>query len=166
MFWEELFLVCYELCYVEICVLVSGYVVGLKVFIDGGVIGFGELLMYIVFNSDSLEVEGQFVVNLVDWIYSGLLVEMLFIVFNQSKILWVIGEVIMVSVDCLFDEQNKQFYYVLCVQVDVVVMGKLKGLQICLGMVVQVFVCIGECLLFNYLFKFLFDCVYVVLVEN
>ncbi|WP_410961528.1 HlyD family secretion protein, partial [Salmonella sp. SAL4457] len=85
-------------------------VAGLKVFTDGGVIGPGELLMYIVPNSDSLDVEGQLAVNLVDRILSGLPVEMLFTAFNQRKTPRVTGEVTMVSADLLIDEQNKQPY--------------------------------------------------------
>ncbi|WP_337589004.1 HlyD family secretion protein [Pseudomonas aeruginosa] len=145
---------------------VSGYVAGLKVFTDGGVIGPGELLMYIVPNSDSLEVEGQLAVNLVDRIHSGLPVEMLFTAFNQSKTPRVTGEVTMVSADRLLDEQNKQPYYALRAQVDAAAMGKLKGLQIRPGMAVQVFVRTGERSLLNYLFKPLFDRAHVALAEN
>ncbi|EOZ4757046.1 alkaline protease secretion protein AprE, partial [Pseudomonas aeruginosa] len=144
----------------------SGYVAGLKVFTDGGVIGPGELLMYIVPNSDSLEVEGQLAVNLVDRIHSGLPVEMLFTAFNQSKTPRVTGEVTMVSADRLLDEQNKQPYYALRAQVDAAAMGKLKGLQIRPGMAVQVFVRTGERSLLNYLFKPLFDRAHVALAEN
>lgn len=111
--WEELSSARYELRHAEIRAPVSGYVAGLKVFTDGGVIGPGELLMYIVPNSDSLEVEGQLAVNLVDRIHSGLPVEMLFTAFNQSKTPRVTGEVTMVSADRLLDEQNKQPYYAL-----------------------------------------------------
>ena len=142
--WEELSSARYELRHAEIRAPVSGYVAGLKVFTDGGVIGPGELLMYIVPNSDSLEVEGQLAVNLVDRIHSGLPVEMLFTAFNQSKTPRVTGEVTMVSADRLLDEQNKQPYYALRAQVDAAAMGKLKGLQIRPGMAVQVFVRTGE----------------------
>ncbi|MCR3863802.1 alkaline protease secretion protein AprE, partial [Pseudomonas aeruginosa] len=164
--WEELSSARYELRHAEIRAPVSGYVAGLKVFTDGGVIGPGELLMYIVPNSDSLEVEGQLAVNLVDRIHSGLPVEMLFTAFNQSKTPRVTGEVTMVSADRLLDEQNKQPYYALRAQVDAAAMGKLKGLQIRPGMAVQVFVRTGERSLLNYLFKPLFDRAHVALAEN
>ena len=164
--WEELSSARYELRHAEIRAPVSGYVAGLKVFTDGGVIGPGELLMYIVPNSDSLEVEGQLAVNLVDRIHSGLPVEMLFTAFNQSKTPRVTGEVTMVSADRLLDEQNKQPYYALRAQVDAAGMGKLKGLQIRPGMAVQVFVRTGERSLLNYLFKPLFDRAHVALAEN
>ena len=165
-FWEQLSSARYELQHAQIKAPVSGYVAGLKVFTEGGVINPGQLLMYIVPNSDSLEVEGQLPVNLVDKIHRGLPVEMLFTAFNQSKTPRVAGAVTMVSADRLLDEQSHQPYYALRAQVDAQAMGKLKGLQIRPGMAVEVFVRTGERSLLNYLFKPLFDRAHVALAEN
>jgi protease secretion system membrane fusion protein len=164
--WEELTSARYALQLSEVRAPVSGYVAGLRVFTDGGVINPGELLMYVVPNSDSLEVEGQLAVNLIDKVHSGLPVEMLFTAFNQSKTPRVSGEVTMVSADRLLDEQTRQPYYSLRAQVDAQGMGKLAGERIRPGMPVQVFIRTGERSLLNYLFKPLFDRAHLALTES
>lgn len=80
--------------------------------------------------------------------------------------LWVEGEVILVLVDCLLDECSEVLYYWVCICVGEEGVCCLVGLEICLGMLVEVFVCSGECLLLNYLFKLLVDCIYLVLGEE
>jgi protease secretion system membrane fusion protein len=164
--WEQLSSARYDLRHAEIQAPVSGYVAGLKVFTEGGVISPGQLLMYIVPNSDNLEVEGQLAVNLVDKIHRGLPVEMLFTAFNQSKTPRVTGQVTLVSADRLLDEQSNRPYYALRAQVDAEGMGQLKGLRIRPGMAVDVFVRTGERSLFSYLFKPLFDRAHVALAED
>ena len=122
--------------------------------------------MYIVPNSNSLEVEGQLAVNLVDKVHQGLPVEMLFTAFNQSKTPRVSGHVTLVSADRLVDEQSNQPYYGLRAQVDPAGMAQLHGLQIRPGMSLEVFVRTGERSLLSYLFKPLFDRAHVALTES
>ncbi|WXL27938.1 HlyD family type I secretion periplasmic adaptor subunit [Ectopseudomonas mendocina] len=163
---EQLASARYALQLTDVRAPVSGYVAGMRVFTEGGVINPGELLMYVVPNSDSLEVEGQLAVNLIDKVHSGLPVEMLFTAFNQSKTPRVSGAVTMVSADRLVDEQNRQPYYALRAQVDAQGMSKLNGEQIRPGMPVEIFIRTGERSLLNYLFKPLFDRAHVALTES
>ncbi|MCU1717097.1 HlyD family type I secretion periplasmic adaptor subunit [Pseudomonas sp. 5P_3.1_Bac2] len=164
--WQQLSGARFELQQTEVKAPVSGYVAGLKVFTEGGVISPAELLMYIVPSSNSLEVEGQLPVNLIDKVHDGLPVEMLFTAFNQSKTPRISGQVSMVTADRLVDEQNRQPYYGLRAQVDEAGMAKLAGLQIRPGMSVEVFVRTGERSLLSYLFKPLLDRAHVALTES
>ena len=164
--WQQLNSARYELAHAQIKAPVDGFVAGLKVYTNGGVIRPGDVLMYIVPNSDSLEVEGQLAVNLVDKVHQGLPVEMLFTAFNQSKTPRVSGHVTLVSADRLVDEQSNQPYYGLRAQVDPAGMAQLHGLQIRPGMSLEVFVRTGERSLLSYLFKPLFDRAHVALTES
>jgi protease secretion system membrane fusion protein len=164
--WQQLSAARFELQQTEVKAPVSGYVAGLKVFTEGGVISPAELLMYIVPSTNSLEVEGQLPVNLIDKVHDGLPVEMLFTAFNQSKTPRISGQVSMVTADRLIDEQNRQPYYGLRAQVDAEGMAKLAGLQIRPGMSVEVFVRTGERSLLSYLFKPLLDRAHVALTES
>ncbi len=136
---------------------VSGTVVGLNVFTNGGVVSPGFRMMDVVPNNQPLIVEGRLPVNLIDKVRPGLPVDMMFTAFNQSKTPHVMGKVTMISADRLVDEKTGMPYY----QIDAVVtpggMKKIANLQVRPGMPVEMFVKTGERTMMNYLMKPIMD---------
>ncbi|MFJ5385465.1 HlyD family type I secretion periplasmic adaptor subunit [Pectobacterium sp. CHL-2024] len=145
---------------------VSGTVVGLKVFTEGGVIAPGQTLLEIVPDDQPLFVDARLPVELVDKVWPGLSVELQFVAFNQSTTPRVAGTVELLSADRLLDERDGSPYYSLRVQVDEAGKRALEGLEVKPGMPVQGFVRTGERSFVNYLFKPLMDRLHLALTEE
>ncbi|MGI8464558.1 HlyD family type I secretion periplasmic adaptor subunit [Pectobacterium punjabense] len=145
---------------------VSGTVVGLKVFTEGGVIAPGQTLLEIVPDDQPLQVDARLPVELVDKVWPGLAVELQFVAFNQSTTPRVAGTVELLSADRLLDERDGSPYYSLRVMVDDAGKRALEGLEVKPGMPVQGFVRTGERSFVNYLFKPLMDRLHLALTEE
>ena len=149
----------FQLSNVEVKAPVAGTVVGLAVFTNGGVIPSGFKLMDIVPEGDPLVAEGQLPVNLVDKVYPGLKVELIFSAFNANKTPHIEGEVATVAADRQVDERTGNAFYVVKVKVTP------KGHQMMAqhqmdarpGMPVELFVKTGERTMMNYLFRPILD---------
>jgi protease secretion system membrane fusion protein len=136
---------------------VAGTVVGLSVFTKGAVVAPGFKLMDIVPVEDSLVVEGQLPVHLVDKVYPGLPVNLMFTAFNQNKTPHIPGEVVNVSADRFIEEQTGQPYYKVTSKVAPEGMKLIYNLKIRPGMPVDMFVKTGERTMLNYLFRPILD---------
>ncbi|MES2161677.1 MAG: HlyD family type I secretion periplasmic adaptor subunit [Pseudomonadota bacterium] len=149
----------FDFASVEIKSPVAGTVVGSSVFTRGGVVGAGARLMEIVPSNDTLVVEGQLPVNLIDKVQPGLKVDLIFSAFNANKTPHIPGEVIQVAADRTVDERTGQPYYK--VRSRVTPEGaKLiadKKLNVVPGMPVEMFVKTGERSMMSYLLKPIFD---------
>lgn len=149
----------FQLSNIDVKAPVAGTVVGLAVFTNGGVIPSGFKLMDIVPEGDPLVAEGQLPVNLVDKVYPGLKVELIFSAFNANKTPHIEGEVVLVAADRQVDERTGMPYYVVKVKVTS------KGQQMMAehkmdarpGMPVELFVKTGERTMMNYLFRPILD---------
>lgn len=156
----------FNLANIQMRAPVSGTVVGLKVFTEGGVIAPGQTLLEIVPDDQPLLVDARLPVELVDKIWPGLPVELQFVAFNQSTTPRVAGTVELLSADRLLDERDGSPYYSLRVVVDDEGKRALEGLEIKPGMPVQGFVRTGERSFVNYLFKPLMDRLHLALTEE
>ncbi|MBE5204513.1 HlyD family type I secretion periplasmic adaptor subunit [Pectobacterium quasiaquaticum] len=156
----------FNLANIQMRAPVSGTVVGLKVFTEGGVIAPGQTLLEIVPDDQPLLVDARLPVELVDKIWPGLPVELQFVAFNQSTTPRVAGTVELLSADRLLDERDGSPYYSLRVQVDEAGKRALEGLEVKPGMPVQGFVRTGERSFVNYLFKPLMDRLHLALTEE
>lgn len=156
----------FNLANIQMRAPVSGTVVGLKVFTEGGVIGPGQTLLEIVPDDQPLLVDARLPVELVDKVWPGLPVELQFVAFNQSMTPRVAGTVELLSADRLLDERDGSPYYSLRVMVDDEGKRALEGLEIKPGMPVQGFVRTGERSFVNYLFKPLMDRLHLALTEE
>ncbi|MBI0549227.1 HlyD family type I secretion periplasmic adaptor subunit [Pectobacterium parmentieri] len=156
----------FNLANIQIRAPVSGTVVGLKVFTEGGVIAPGQTLLEIVPDDQPLRVDAHLPVELVDKVWPGLPVELQFVAFNQSTTPRVAGTVELLSADRLLDERDGSPYYSLRVMVDDEGKRALEGLEIKPGMPVQGFVRTGERSFVNYLFKPLMDRLHLALTEE
>lgn len=142
---------------IEIKAPVAGTVVGLSVFAKGAVVAAGFKLMDIVPNEDGLIVEGRLPVHLVDKVYAGLTVNMLFTAFNQNKTPHIPGIITNVSADRFIDERTGQSYYKVISKVAPEGVKQMSALKVRPGMPVDLFVVTGERTMLNYLFKPIFD---------
>ncbi|MBN3050069.1 HlyD family type I secretion periplasmic adaptor subunit [Pectobacterium brasiliense] len=156
----------FNLANIQMRAPVSGTVVGLKVFTEGGVIAPGQTLLEIVPDDQPLLVDARLPVELVDKVWPGLSVELQFVAFNQSTTPRVAGTVELLSADRLLDERDGSPYYSLRVQVDESGKRALEGLEVKPGMPVQGFVRTGERSFVNYLFKPLMDRLHLALTEE
>ncbi|KFF62187.1 HlyD family type I secretion periplasmic adaptor subunit [Pectobacterium brasiliense] len=156
----------FNLANIQMRAPVSGTVVGLKVFTEGGVIAPGQTLLEIVPDDQPLFVDARLPVELVDKVWPGLSVELQFVAFNQSTTPRVAGTVELLSADRLLDERDGSPYYSLRVQVDEAGKRALEGLEVKPGMPVQGFVRTGERSFVNYLFKPLMDRLHLALTEE
>ena len=149
----------FQLSNVEVKAPVAGTVVGLAVFTNGGVIPSGFKLMDIVPEGDPLVVEGQLPVNLVDKVYPGLKVELIFSAFNANKTPHIEGEVVLVAADRQVEERTGAAFYVVKVKVtpkghQMMAQHKMDARP---GMPVELFVKTGERTMMNYLFRPILD---------
>jgi membrane fusion protein, protease secretion system len=142
---------------IEIKAPVAGTVVGLSVFTTGAVVAPGFKLMDIVPVEDSLVVEGQLPVHLVDKVYPGLPVNLIFTAFNQNKTPHIPGEVVTVSADRFIEEQTGQPYYKVTSKVAPEGVKMIYNLKIRPGMPVDMFVKTGERTMMNYLLRPILD---------
>lgn len=156
----------FNLANIQMRAPVSGTVVGLKVFTEGGVIAPGQTVLEIVPDDQPLFVDARLPVELVDKVWPGLPVELQFVAFNQSTTPRVAGTVELLSADRLLDERDGSPYYSLRVQVDEAGKRALEGLEVKPGMPVQGFVRTGERSFVNYLFKPLMDRLHLALTEE
>lgn len=149
----------YELANVDVKAPADGIVVGLAVFTKGGVVQPGFRMMDIVPTNDPLVVEGQLAVNLVDKVYPGLPVDLMFSAFNSNTTPHIPGEVTQVSADRTVDERTGVPYFVVRVRVTPEgekLIAKHK-LDIQPGMPADLFVKTGERTMMNYLIKPIID---------
>jgi len=156
----------YDLGNTAIVAPVAGTVVGLTVFTQGGVVGGGEPLMEIVPSGAPLEIDARLKVDLVDKVYPGLNVDLMFTAFNQNKTPKIPGEVSLISADRLVEKANGEPYYQMRIKVTPEGMHMLNGLDIKPGMPVEVFVKTGERSLLSYLFKPILDRAHTSLTEE
>lgn len=156
----------YDLGNTSIVSPVDGTVVGLSIFTQGGVVGAGDHLMDIVPSEASLVVDSRLKVEMIDKVYSGLPVELMFTAFNQNKTPKIPGTVTLISADRLIDKGTGEPYYQMQVTVTPKGLKMLRGADIKPGMPVDVFVKTGSRSLLSYLFKPILDRAHTSLTEE
>ena len=156
----------YDLANVVIKAPVDGTVVGMAIFTHGGVIGPGFKMMDIVPSGDSLDIEGQLPVHLIDKVHPDLPVELMFSAFNLNLTPNVPGTVTHVSADRYTDEKTGLPYYKIKVKVAPEGMKMISDLEIRPGMPVDLFVKTGERTMMNYLLKPILDHIKMSMTEE
>ena len=156
----------YDLGNTSIVSPVDGTVVGLSIFTQGGVVGAGDHLMDIVPSEASLVVDSRLKVEMIDKVYSGLPVELMFTAFNQNKTPKIPGTVTLISADRLVDKGTGEPYYQIQVTVTPEGLKMLSSADIKPGMPVEVFVKTGSRSLLSYLFKPILDRAHTSLTEE
>lgn len=163
---ERISILQFDLENTDIKAPVDGTVVNLSVFTKGAVIPQGGKLLEIVPLNVPLVIDAEVPTQLIDKLYPGLEVELMFTAFNQNKTPKIFGRVHTISADRLIDEKNGFPYYKIRVEVNKDGEKKLKNFNVRPGMSVEVFIKTGERTLLSYLFKPLFDRMHSALREE
>ena len=163
---QQLKLAEFEVANSKITAPVSGTVVGLKIYTEGGTVSRDRLLMEIVPANSDLHISAQLPVQLIDKVTVGLPAELLFTAFNQTTTPRITGQVVFAGADRLYDENNRLSYYELSIRVDERAKEKFRGFRVQPGMPVEVFIRTGERPLLSYLFKPLWDRLHLALTEE
>ena len=147
---------------------VDGQVVNLTIFTKGGVVGPGAKVMEIIPLNESLIVEGQLAVHLVDKAHAGESVELLFTAFNQNRTPHIPAKLLSVGADRIIEERTGAPYYKVLAAVTpkgMSMLGKLK-LKVLPGMPVEMFIKTGERTMMSYFLKPILDRSYSALREE
>lgn len=146
----------YDLSNAEVKSPAAGVVVNQAQLTVGAVISAGTKVMSIVPDNEALQVEAMLPIHLIDNVYPGLPVEMLFPAFDQTKTPRIPGILQSISADRLTDEKLGP-YYKAKVMVSPEGMHLLGNNKIRPGMPVEVFIITGERTMMSYLLKPLLD---------
>ncbi|URQ60666.1 HlyD family efflux transporter periplasmic adaptor subunit [Pantoea alhagi] len=147
----------YDLDNTQITAPVSGTVMALNVLTPGSVLSAGETLMEIVPQDTPLVIAAQVSATLIDKVYPGLAVNIMFNALNQNKTPVIPGYVTLVSPDRLEDKKSGESYYEIQVLVTDEGRQLLSNVDIRPGMPVSVLIKTGARSLLSYLFKPVLD---------
>lgn len=147
---------------------VDGRVVNLTIFTKGGVVGAGSTLMEVIPTNESLIIEGQLPVHLVDKAHAGQSVELLFTAFNQNRTPHIPAQLKSVGADRILDERTGTPFFKVQAVVAPEGIRMLNSLKLTVrpGMPVEIFIRTGERTLMSYLLKPIIDRSYTALREE
>jgi protease secretion system membrane fusion protein len=141
----------------EVKAPITGTVVGLKVFTEGGVIKAGDLLMEVVPENGNLIIEARVPPQYIDKVRVGLTAFTRFTAFNVNTTPVVDGEVSLVAPDKTFAPDGKEEFYLAHIKTTEGALQRLQGLEVQPGMPVEIVVKTGERTFMSYLLKPLSD---------
>lgn len=136
---------------------VAGFVSGLSVHTEGGVVSPGQVLMNIVPKAGAMEVEGQLPIHLANKIAPGMPVDIMFTALKSHQTPIVTGVVNSVSADRLVDAATGAPYFLVKINTTPEGLAKLGQQKITPGMPAEAFIRTGERTFLNYLVKPLTD---------
>lgn len=136
---------------------VDGAVVNLQVFTKGQVVQAGLKLMEISPVNTGLVIEAKVPVNLIDKVYTGLPVEMIFSALNQRTTPRIPGTVTVVSADKTSDDRTGESYYKIQARVSDKGIKLLGDNNIRPGMPADVYIITGERTMMNYMLRPILD---------
>jgi len=142
----------------EVRAPVSGSIVGLKVFTEGGVIGAAMVLMEVVPKDETLIVQAKIPANIIDKVRVGMPTDMRFTAFDQTTTPVIPGRISVVGADKEPGDGGKEGeFYVAQVETTKEGLDLLGGLKVQPGMPVDVVIKAGERSFMSYLLKPLTD---------
>ena len=156
----------FELANTELKSPVDGQVVNLTVFTVGGIVAAGSKVMEVTPTNESLIIEGQLPVHLIDKAHAGESVELMFTAFNQNRTPHVQAILLSVGADRILDERTGAPYFKVLASVTPKGMRLLGDLKVRPGMPVEMFIKTGERSMMSYLLKPVFDRMHSALRED
>ena len=130
---------------------IAGVVVGLRVFTSGAVIGPRDVLMEIVPDDKRLIIEARIRPEDINHVHDGSEADIRLTAYKQRTTPLVQGSVVYVSGDRMVDEQTKQPYYVVHVDVSAASLARGGNLTLQAGMPAEVYIRTDERSTFDYL---------------
>jgi membrane fusion protein, type I secretion system len=138
---------------VEIRAPTSGVVHQLAAHTIGGVVGPGEVIMEIVPDADTLEVDARLKPTEIDQVRIGQKSRVSFPAFNRQMTPELTGVVSYISADLSHDKQSNATYYTVKVSLPGAELRRLGDLRLVSGMPVEAFLEAGTRTMISYLFK-------------
>ena len=154
---EKLNPVDFDLANTELKSPVDGQVVNITIFTKGGVVSSGQKVMEVVPSNESLVIEAQLPVHLIDKVQVDFPVEMLFTAFNVNRTPHIPGVIISVGADRIVDEKTGAPYFKIQAMATPKGDKLLGALKVRPGMPVELFIKTGEQTMMTYLLKPIFD---------
>jgi epimerase transport system membrane fusion protein len=130
---------------------IAGVVVGLRVFTSGAVIGPRDVLMEIVPDDKRLIIEARIRPEDINHVHDGSEADIRLTAYKQRTTPLVQGSVVYVSGDRMVDEQTKQPYYVVHVDISAASLARGGNLTLQAGMPAEVYIRTDERSTFDYL---------------
>lgn len=143
--------------HMEIRAPVSGTVVGLNVFTNGGVVAPGQKLMQIVPHGDNLIIEAQIAAQDIEVLHEGQQAIIRFPALPQRTLPMLTGHVLHVSADRYTDERTGMPYFRVRVAPDATSLAKLAERRLVAGMPAEVTIATGQRTAASYLIEPLTD---------
>jgi len=143
--------------HLEIRAPVSGTIVGLNVFTDGGVAAPGRTLMQIVPYGDNLIIEAQIAAKDIEVLHEGQQATIRFPALPQRTLPMLTGHVLHVSADRFTDERTGMPYYRVRVTPDATSLAKIAERRLVAGMPAEVTIATGQRTAARYLIEPLMD---------
>lgn len=136
---------------------VSGRIVNMQVYTNGGVLRAGDTILDIVPQSDELVVEARIATADIEKLYVGQDTRVRLSAFDQTDVPEASGEIIGLSADSLTDERSGARYYVARVRLGEDQPAVVRDLDFVPGMPADVFINTGDRTAFSYFLKPLND---------
>ncbi len=130
---------------------VSGRVVAMTVFTDGGVVRPGAPILDIVPNDERLVVEARVNTADIEKLHIGQSSRVLLSAFDLAEVPEASGKIVDISADSFEDERTGRFYYKARVQLDEIQSQEVAALELIPGMPADLFVNTGERTALSYL---------------
>ena len=143
--------------HMEIRAPVSGTVVGLNVFTDGGVVAPGQKLMQIVPHGDNLIIEAQIAAQDIEVLHEGQQAIIRFPALPQRTLPMLTGHVLHISADRFTDERTGMPYFRVRVTPDATSLAKIAERRLVAGMPAEVTIATGQRTAASYLIEPLMD---------
>lgn len=141
----------------QIVAPIAGRVVNLRLITTGGVIGAGQPVLDIVPSNEKIVVTARLKANDVDVVHPGLKADVKLTPYKARVMPNLHGVVREVSPDATFDEDSRQLYYKVIVEISPGEMKHFRDVQLMSGMPAEVFIDLGSNSLMQYLLQPMID---------
>jgi HlyD family secretion protein len=141
----------------QIVAPIDGVVANLRLITPGGVIGAGQPVLDIVPSNEKIVVAARLNANDIDMVYPGLKAEVKLTPFKARVVPGLKGVVREVSPDATFDEEARQLYYKVKIEIAPGELKNLPDVKLTSGMPAEVFIDLGSNSLVQYFLQPLID---------
>lgn len=135
----------------------DGYVIGLKHFTAGAVVGSGGVILDIIPDNENLVLYVKVNPIDIDVVHEGLPAQVRLVAYKQRIVPTLDGVVTQVSADAVVDEQSKGQFYMTRIEVKPSDLERLPGVKLFPGMPVEAIILTGERTLLDYLLRPVLD---------
>lgn len=142
---------------IEVVAPQDGYVLGLKVFAAGAVVGAGAPILDIVPDDENLVLYAKVNPLDIDVVHEGLSAQVRLVAYKQRIVPSLPGRVTQVSADAVTDDASKGQFYTARIEVSPEELSRVPGVRLYPGMPIEAVILTGDRTLLDYLMRPLLD---------